>query len=165
VLRAAQPVPRRALLANATDMNASPDPCGRLPPRTPIIARAVPRGRILAPRPTLRAEPVTINSRSSVSARIAAACGFSATPLAPGYEFDLLCPGTRHKNDLTRVTRIFQKGAFTKTTHDARTGDRRGLFCRAAGGRDPLEKWPTRRILAKRSQQARATGAGFCEDG
>src|SRR5262249_57483735 len=50
---------------------------------TPAAAarRAVPRGRIVAPRPTLQAEPVTINSRSSVSARIAAACGFFATRL------------------------------------------------------------------------------------
>jgi hypothetical protein len=39
-----------------------PNPCGRLPPRFPIIARAVPRERTIAPRPTLRAEPVTINS-------------------------------------------------------------------------------------------------------
>jgi hypothetical protein len=42
--------------------------------------RAVPRGRIVAPQPTLWAEPVTINSRSSVSARIAGSCGFVATP-------------------------------------------------------------------------------------
>jgi hypothetical protein len=46
----------------------------------------------------------------------------------------------RVKNDLTRVTRIFQKRAASKTAHDARAGDRRGLFCRAVRGRDPLEK-------------------------
>ena len=43
------------------------------------------------------------------------------------------------QKDLTRVTRIFQKRAFTKTAHDARAGDRCGLFCRAVRGRDPLE--------------------------
>src|SRR5262249_32181688 len=56
-----------------------PHPLRAAPAALPHIARAVPRGRIIAPRPTLRAEPVTINSRSSVSARIAAACGFLAT--------------------------------------------------------------------------------------
>jgi len=66
-------------------MNAYPNPCGRLPPRFPIIARAVPRRRIIAPRPTLRAERVTINSRSSVSARIAAGCGFPATRAPPAH--------------------------------------------------------------------------------
>jgi hypothetical protein len=71
--------------ADATDMNAYPNPCGRLPPRPKI-----------APRPTLRVEPVTINSRSSLSARIAAACGLSATLAPPGHRLGLR-PGTRHK--------------------------------------------------------------------
>jgi hypothetical protein len=75
--RAVQP---RALPVNATRMNAYPNPNGRLAPRFPMIARAVPRERIVAQRPTLWAEPVTINSRSSVSARIAGSCGFVATP-------------------------------------------------------------------------------------
>jgi hypothetical protein len=44
-----------------------------------MIARAVLRERTIAPRPTLRAEPVTINSRWHVWARIAAGCGFPAT--------------------------------------------------------------------------------------
>jgi hypothetical protein len=39
--------------------------------------------------------------------------------------------GTQTRSALTRVTRIFQERAFTKTTHEARVGDRRGLFCRA----------------------------------
>jgi hypothetical protein len=53
----------------------------------------------------------------------------------PGHESRLAC----HKNELTRVTRIFQKRAFTKAAHDARVGDRCGLFCRL--GPDALEKW------------------------
>src|SRR5262245_11659256 len=59
-----------------------PQPLRARTPRIPIIARAVPRGQTIAPRLTLRAEPVTINSRSSVSARIAAGCGFLATRAA-----------------------------------------------------------------------------------
>jgi hypothetical protein len=46
----------------------------------------------------------------------------------PRHESRFAC----HKNELTRVTRIFQKRAFTKAAHDARVGDRRGLFCRLA---------------------------------
>src|SRR5262249_4958832 len=49
--------------------------------RVPIIARAVPRARTIAPRPTLRAEPVTLNSGASFAPGFAAACGFLATPL------------------------------------------------------------------------------------
>jgi|SRR5215468_5073239 len=60
--RSRRAVPRRRLPADATRMNAYPNPCGRLPPRFPIIARAVPPERTIAPRPTLRVEPVTINS-------------------------------------------------------------------------------------------------------
>src|ERR1700730_14081435 len=58
-----------------------PQPLRAAPAAHPDHRRAaVPRARIVAPRPTLRAEPVTINSRSSVSARIADSCGFVATP-------------------------------------------------------------------------------------
>src|SRR5215831_19135153 len=58
-----------------------PQPLRAAPAAHPNHRPRVPRERIVAPRPTLRAEPVTINSRWHVSARIAAACGFSATPL------------------------------------------------------------------------------------
>jgi hypothetical protein len=44
--------------------------------------------------------------------------------LRPGHESRLAC----HKNDLTRVTRIFQKRVFTKTAHDARAGTAAGFF-------------------------------------
>src|SRR5262249_61900152 len=37
--------------------------------------------------------------------------------------------GLRATKCLTRVTRIFQKRAFTKAAHDAREEDRCGLFC------------------------------------
>ena len=58
-----------------------PQPLRAAPAAHPNHRARVPRERIVAPRPTLRAELVTINSRSSVSARIAAACGFPATRL------------------------------------------------------------------------------------
>src|SRR5262249_41945963 len=73
-----------------------PQPLRAAPPGHPIIARAAPRGRIVAPRPTLGAEPVAINSRASLSARIAAACGFPATRAPPGHRLGL-CPGRRQK--------------------------------------------------------------------
>jgi hypothetical protein len=53
----------------------------------------------------------------AVPPRIAAACGFRATP-APAMR-DGVCRAQGHvTNGLTHVTRIFQKRAFTKTTHE-----------------------------------------------
>jgi len=68
--RAAQHLPRRAVPANATDMNASPNPCGRLPPRTPSIARAVPRTNN---RPAANATGGTGNDQFAVE-RLGADC-------------------------------------------------------------------------------------------
>ena len=77
--RAARPVPRRALPANATEMNASPNPWA-LPRRTPDA----PAGDgYMALRSTLWVDLLTINSRWRVSARIAAGCGFLATTASP----------------------------------------------------------------------------------
>jgi hypothetical protein len=91
--RAAAGTIRIALLRIAAPGAAARVACGRhryerilqplraAPAAHPNHRARVPRERIVAPRPTLRAELVTINSRSSVSARIAAACGFPATRL------------------------------------------------------------------------------------
>src|SRR5262249_26616434 len=60
----------------------------------------------------------------------------SASVIAPPVALALRCARDTKagvhvtKNDLTHVTRIFQKSVFTKAAHDARVGDRRGLFCR-----------------------------------
>jgi CO/xanthine dehydrogenase Mo-binding subunit len=71
-------VPRRALLANATDLNASPTP-GRFR-RIPDAPAG--DGYIALPS-TLRADPFAINSRWRIWARIVGACGFLATRAMP----------------------------------------------------------------------------------
>src|SRR5262249_53645503 len=60
----------------------TPHPLRAAPAALPHNRPRVPRERTIAPRPTLRAEPVTINSRWHVWARIAAGCGFPATRAA-----------------------------------------------------------------------------------
>ena len=51
------------------------------------------------------------------------------------WKYEALSKLACRKNELTRVTRIFQKRAFTKAAHDARVGDRYGLFCRLGARR------------------------------
>jgi hypothetical protein len=76
--RKARPAPRRALLANATDLNASPTP-GRFR----RIPDAPAGDGYIALRPTLRADPFAINSRWRISVWIVGACGFLATAPRP----------------------------------------------------------------------------------
>src|SRR5262249_12600625 len=74
-----------------------PQPLRAAPAAHPNKSSAPSRANEQSPRgQTLRVEPVTINSRSSASARIAAACGFSATLAPPGHRLGLR-PGTPQK--------------------------------------------------------------------
>jgi hypothetical protein len=75
------------------------------------------------------------------SARMAAACGFSAT-LSPEREVGSAVP-ERITNHLTPLRESLRKEHHPLLRIDARAGGRRGLFC-AVTGRDPLEKLLTR---------------------
>ena len=82
------------------------------------------------------------------SARMAAACGFSAT-LGPEREVGSAVP-ERITNHLTPLRESLRKEQHSLLRINARAGGRRGLFC-AVTGRDPLEKSLTRdRIRLRR---------------
>src|SRR5215471_2178126 len=84
-----------------------PQPLRAAPAAHPIIARAVPRGRIVAPRPTLRAERLrSIRGRAS---RRGLPPPVAFPPRGLRRDTDSVCAREGVRNDLTRVTRIFQR--------------------------------------------------------